>query len=563
MWRVRAVAVEDAPPAHAAAATDVGVAKTRLELPLTANTVVIVAPAALTLDVGASGSLASPMSTSNGTSRHDSASRPPPKKTTPAKSPAALKSPNSLLTPFKGPSDPAAFCTPNPTSASAASATSAASAASAASATSATSAWVPGEGPPITARAVKFGKKEEEALVEDLACTEPTSGGRRAGIDYMRARLDAAVRADSSIKPSAEFYAVPRLIRFLRANSWDLNEAWAAYWEALEFRRERKLDQVRDSIVAANADFFIHGGPALSQIHLHPDALASEALQPRLFCCSTGFCSTGVGGAVTPGAASPPITPPSTNTAASTPYATPSASTPCAFTPYETPRGATPGGATPGGATPGGATPGDGTCVDASSPGHVPLLDRRGNLSVFECPGAADYAGIVKLGAERWGEAYLWHMELRVLMIDELSRRTGRLALVTTVLDMSLFKTSLVMGGASRTEQEGFKTWKSLGKLVSLGYPGQTHRQFFCNSPGGWVISSLFTALAPARSKKKLVFIANKRDVPKTLLIHIKPESLPRRLGGQLPDGDLFRQINERRSPRDERRMSRASARSP
>ena len=55
------------------------------------------------------------------------------------------------------------------------------------------------------------------------------------------------------------------------------------------------------------------------------------------------------------------------------------------------------------------------------------LLDKHGNLLVIETPGTADFGGIAELGVEQWSEAFVWHIELRVLLLDELSRRSGRL----------------------------------------------------------------------------------------------------------------------------------------
>ena len=45
----------------------------------------------------------------------------------------------------------------------------------------------------------------------------------------------------------------------------------------------------------------------------------------------------------------------------------------------------------------------------------------------IECPGLVDNAGIAALGTAAWARSYLCGIELGILIIDELSRRQGRL----------------------------------------------------------------------------------------------------------------------------------------
>ena len=54
-----------------------------------------------------------------------------------------------------------------------------------------------------------------------------------------------------------------RLLRFLRANSWNCKDAAKEYVEALRWRSERRMDEVRNKIVMANPDFFENGGSSL------------------------------------------------------------------------------------------------------------------------------------------------------------------------------------------------------------------------------------------------------------------------------------------------------------
>ena len=51
----------------------------------------------------------------------------------------------------------------------------------------------------------------------------------------------------------------------------------------------------------------------------------------------------------------------------------------------------------------------------------------HGNLVQIECPGLVDHAGIAALGTAALSRSHLCSVELGVLIIDELSRRQGRL----------------------------------------------------------------------------------------------------------------------------------------
>ena len=328
------------------------------------------------------------------------------------------------------------------------------------------SAWSPGEGEPLPPEPLfKYTKREIDELAACSARLEPLSELQRRGLAYLKAQIDAAVRADSSLRTTPEAISTPRLLRFLRSHGWDLAHTWTDLRAALEFRRDWRLDAVRERIVSANREFFCKGGPDLDLLSFHALADASDALQPRTLT-------------------------------------------------HDTPEGRS-----------------------------RPLLDRHGNLVVIECPGVADYAGIVGLGTDGWVEAYVWHLELRVLILDELSRRAGTLARTCTVLDMAEFRTALMLGG-SKDEKEGFKAWQKASKQVSTVYPDLTYKNFVLNTPGGWVVAQAVTAMAPARSKKKFHVFSKNDDWRKSLHAEVSPEQLPRRLGGSLPDGKQWMQLD-------------------
>ena len=152
----------------------------------------------------------------------------------------------------------------------------------------------------------------------------------------------------------------------------------------------------------------------------------------------------------------------------------------------------------------------------------TPLRDRHGNLVVIETPGTADFAGIAELGVEQWSEAFLWHIELRVLILDELSRRSGVLTRTCSVVDFAELNVKIASGvGGTKTEKEGFKAWQvsplllaapllgkstplprgshssrqAVSKSISHAYPDTTYRNYVINAPGGWIVSQV---LAPA-----------------------------------------------------------------
>ena len=132
--------------------------------------------------------------------------------------------------------------------------------------------------------------------------------------------------------------------------------------------------------------------------------------------------------------------------------------------------------------------------------GHLPLLDRQGNLVYLECPGLVDNAGITALGTAAWARSYLCGVELSILVsdgaatpragglpphalqpatlcaaglpphvlqvIDELSRRQGRLVLMFRCIDMTGFK--MIKAFQSREEKEGERAFKEVPSKYSL-----------------------------------------------------------------------------------------------
>eukprot|EP00908_Phaeocystis_cordata_P023843 Transcript_6298.p2 GENE.Transcript_6298~~Transcript_6298.p2 ORF type:complete len:382 (+),score=118.99 Transcript_6298:240-1385(+) len=292
---------------------------------------------------------------------------------------------------------------------------------------------------------------------------------QQRGIDYMRARLNAALHSDPQLESTPEAMGDLRLLRFLRANHWDVATAASEYLDMLRWRRERRMDDVRNKIVAANHSFFCRGGSSLQAIYLHPAAERSQQLQPRTFTVARGA-------------------------------------------------------------------------------GHTPLLDKHGNLLVIETPGTADFGGIAELGVEQWSEAFVWHIELRVLLLDELSRRSGRLVHTCSVIDFAELNLKVASGMGTKAEKEGFKAWAAVAKSVSHAYPDTTYRNYVLNAPGGFFVSQIIMALAPKRSAKKFVMLGGEGDAVNAKLAEdVSASQLPRHLGGNLDDAGQWDQLRAKK----------------
>ena len=329
-----------------------------------------------------------------------------------------------------------------------------------------------------------FTTDELEALKAGCAFAEfgPT---HELALAYMRWRRDEALAAGGGGEPlSAEFAADIRLVRFLAACGWEPRAAADMYVEALLWRAEQRLDEVREQLVRANAAFFVHGGEALSEVVATAHDAAVQAVQPRTF-----------------------------------------------------------------------------TRLLPGGGGHAPLLDRQGNLVCIECPGLVDNAGIAALGTAAWARSYLCGVELGVLIIDELSRRQGRLVrtchreppgptahgltssltnpltrlqvLMFRCFDMTGFK--MIKAFQSREEKEGERAFKEASGIASKVYPTTTFKNFFFNLPAAGAAGPIVKAMAPARSAKKFVLLGSKYQ--DELFAHVDPSQLPRRLGGVLDDG--------------------------
>ena len=175
--------------------------------------------------------------------------------------------------------------------------------------------------------------------------------------------------------------------------------------------------------------------------------------------------------------------------------------------------------------------------------GHELLRDRHGNLLYIECPGLIVAAEVIALGAAEYTAAAHTSQELLQLILDELSRRAGRLVLVLRVVDMN--EVRLVKLMQSRQEKEGERLVKEAGKPFADAYPTTTYKNFLINLPAAaGVAAPLIKAVVPARSAKKVVLLGSK--FAEELHKEATPRMLPRMLGGELDDGEQWRRRKQK-----------------
>jgi len=137
--------------------------------------------------------------------------------------------------------------------------------------------------------------------------------------------------------------------------------------------------------------------------------------------------------------------------------------------------------------------------------------------------------------AESVGEAAeLRSQELLQLVLDELSRRQGRMVLMFRIIDLHGFSLAPSFFASSEVKQ-GEALVKLAGKEVKDAYPTTTFKNFLINAPAASVAGPIVAALVPKRSRDKTVIKGS--DYANELHKWIKLEHLPQKLGGTLADG--------------------------
>ena len=164
---------------------------------------------------------------------------------------------------------------------------------------------------------------------------------------------------------------------------------------------------------------------------------------------------------------------------------------------------------------------------------HEPMYDRQGNVIYIECPGIVNMPDVVPLGLPAFSAYVHANQELLQLVLDELSRRAGRLILTLRVLDMK--DVTLVKMFQSKADKEGEKIVKDAGRPMADNYPSTTYKNFLINLPAANVAAPIVKNFAPARSAKKMVLLGAKyfEEIGK----EADASNLPRKLGGILDDG--------------------------
>lgn len=222
-------------------------------------------------------------------------------------------------------------------------------------------------------------------------------------LTWMRRRADEAIERDKSLAPSYEMGHDLRLLRFLIGTKWDMGKASEEYVSALKQRRDLKIDALRDRIVAANARFFQEGGTALDEIHFHPSSEAVSRKLPRLF---------------------------------------------------TVPRSAGSGDD---------ASDGHSNGQGGSGGAHSLLVHKGGHMLVVDH--APDFAHISALGETQWHEVEVAFTELQMLILDELSARSGQLVMVARITDVLNRETALAssLNPVNPWASKGEKQFKATG----------------------------------------------------------------------------------------------------
>ena len=169
---------------------------------------------------------------------------------------------------------------------------------------------------------------------------------------------------------------------------------------------------------------------------------------------------------------------------------------------------------------------------------HALLRDRHGNLIDIECPGLVDSAEVIAIGAAEYTSACHQSQEMVQLVLDELSRREGRLVLTLRIIDMT--EVRLIKFMQSKQDKDGERIVKDARTPFADAYPTTTYKTFLVNLPAAaGAAAPLIKAVVPARSAKKIVLLGSK--YADELAKEAEPSMLPRMLGGQLDDGGLWR----------------------
>jgi len=166
------------------------------------------------------------------------------------------------------------------------------------------------------------------------------------------------------------------------------------------------------------------------------------------------------------------------------------------------------------------------------------LLDRAGNLLFIEVPASADAAAVCALGADAFLAAELRTQELLQLVLDELSTRQDRLVLMFRVLDLA--GVSLTPNPFRSSDvKKGEGMVKSAGKEVRDAYPTTTYKNCLINAPAASIAGPIVAALVPKRSRDKTMLLG--KDYAGELHSFVAPSSLPKKLGGELDNGNQWK----------------------
>jgi len=155
--------------------------------------------------------------------------------------------------------------------------------------------------------------------------------------------------------------------------------------------------------------------------------------------------------------------------------------------------------------------------------------DRDRGLINIVCPKEIDFQGInVNMSRDEVSEAYLMSNEISYQVLDEVTRRTGKLTKLLKIVDITNFP-------LRSFNIEALKRDAAASKLMEDFYPQLVGTVVLVNSPS-WVngLWRMFKALFPKRFMEKLALVQplkRPKDV-KYFLKYVSKENLMKRYGG-------------------------------
>ena len=165
---------------------------------------------------------------------------------------------------------------------------------------------------------------------------------------------------------------------------------------------------------------------------------------------------------------------------------------------------------------------------------HTLLRHKQGHLLV--CDYAPDFARISAVGEAAWHETELAFNELQILVLDELSHRSGCLTMSCKVTDVLNRESALAssLNPVNPWASKGEKQFKASGALMKNLYPTVVFKWFMVNLAKAWKGKVKWAVDNFGGRSAYKMFVCD-ADFHKEVLAEANASQLPSQLGGQLP----------------------------